>query len=184
MDIRWSDEELVQLLNKRLLYYAEDKETAPTFDILVPDKQEQKVILSLADKSPRSLLNLLGHVLEEERERNISCFSIDALSKGYVKYCKKFDYTSAQPSRTGKGMDVVTWITRLLRMKVTSFDVEKYASLNNITKKKAYSHIDTLIKYNFIKDSMIATENDEPIYDVSDPRIRFLISRGEQSLDT
>ena len=174
----------MQLLNKRLLYYAEDKEKAPTFESLVPEKQERKTILSLADKSPRSLLNLLGHILEEERERNISCFSLDALSKGYVKYCKKFDYTSAQPSRTGKGMDVVTWITRLLRMKVTSFDVAKYAALNSITQKKAFSHIETLIKYNFIKDSMMATENDELIYDIVDPRIRFLISRGESSLDT
>lgn len=184
VDIRWSDEELVKLLNKRLLYYADDKTNAPTFESLVPEKQEQKIILALADKSPRSLLNLLGHVLEEESERNISCFSLDALSRGYIKYCKKFDYTSAQPSRTGKGMDVVTWITRLLRMKVTSFDVERYAALNNITKKKAYSHIDTLIRYNFIKDSMMATEDDEPIYDIVDPRIRFLISRGELSLDS
>lgn len=184
VDISWSNVELEKLLNKRLQYFAKTSEQVPTLSSLLPNENEKRLILELADKSPRALLNLLGTILDEEpMTDDIVCFSLDALSKGKIRYCKKFDYTSVQPTRTGKGSDVVTWITRLLRMKVVQFQAEDYAIFYNVKKKKSLSHIETLLKYNLIKDSMMPTDNEEPLYEVADPRIRYLISRGIQSLD-
>lgn len=185
VDIRWTDAELVQLLNKRLLYFSKNKSKALKFETLLPNPNDASVVLSLADKSPRALFNLLGCVLDEERNgTSVKVFSPEALSRGYIKYCKKFDYASAQPTRIGKGRDVVPWITRLLRMKVIQFQTNEYATFHELPRKTAATHVETLLQYNLIKDSMAATENGEPLYEVADPRIRFLISRGEQSLES
>lgn len=186
VDIRWRNEELEELLNKRLCYFSIDKSNAVTFESLVPVNNDRQTILELADHSPRALLSLMGHILSEERivdDGYVKSFSDSALRRGFIMYCKKFDYVSAQPSRTGKGKDVPTWITRLLRMKLTQFQLDKYCDLHNIKKNTGSRHIDTFLKYNLIKDSMYPTDNDEPLYEVSDPRIRYLIVRGETSLD-
>lgn len=185
LDITWSNEELKKLIDKRLSYFSENKSSALTLNALVPSVNDLNTILELADHSPRALMDLLGRILAEEKgEEPVSVFSSEALSKGYMMYCKKFDYASAQPSRTGKGQDVVVWITRLLRLKLTQFTLDQYSAFYSLKKgNTGTSHIETLTKYNLIKDSMLPTENDEPLYEVADPRIRFLISRGEQSLD-
>lgn len=186
VDIRWRNEELEELLNMRLRYFSNDKSKAVTFESLIPSQIDRQTILELADHSPRALLSLMGHILSEERTSEdslIKSFSNNALSRGYIMYCKKFDYVSAQPSRTGKGKDVPTWLTRLLRMKLTQFQLVKYCEMHNIKKNTGGKHVETLLRYNLIKDSMYPTDNDEPLYEVSDPRIRFLITRGETSLD-
>lgn len=185
LDITWSNDELKKLIDKRLLYFSRDKTNVLTLDTLVPIASDLATIFDLADHSPRALMDLLGRILAEERgDSPITKFSSGALSRGYMMYCKKFDYASAQPSRTGKGQDVVIWITRLLRLKQTQFSLDQYSTYFTLKKSTTGSrHIETLIKYNLIKDSMLPTDNDEPLYEVADPRIRFLISRGEQSLD-
>lgn len=185
LDISWRNDELIQLMDKRLKYFSKDKDDALKLETLVPNQTELNTILELADHSPRALMDLLGRILAEERGAEpVKEFSYEALSRGYMTYCKKFDYASTQPSRTGKGQDVVVWITRLLRLKLTQFQLDQYSNHFSIKKTTTGArHIETLIKYNLIKDSMLPTENDEPLYEVADPRIRFLISRGEQSLD-
>lgn len=186
LDITWRNEELIKLIDKRLKYFSRDKTMALTLEKLVPDQIALDTILELADHSPRALMDLLSKILAEENrsETPIRQFSHEALSRGYMTYCKKFDYASAQPSRTGKGQDVVVWITRLLRLKLTRFKLDQYANYYSLKKNNTGAkHIETLIKYNLIKDSMLPIENDEPLYEVADPRIRYLISRGEQSLD-
>ena len=185
VDIRWRNDELEMLLNKRLKYFSIDKNIEVSLYTLVPNKLDRDLILELSDHSPRSLLNLCGYILDEEYDKNdIEVFSSEALSRGTNVYCKKFDYVSAQPSRTGKGQDLPTWITRLLRLKLTEFTLEQYSSFFNVKKTTTGArHIETLVKYNLIKDTMFPTDNDEPLYEIADPRIKYMIKRGIQSLD-
>ena len=184
VDIRWRNDELECLINKRLSYFSIDKNVCVSFESLIPNKLDRDKILELSDHSPRSLINLLGYISAEERGNNISSFSSDALTKGYMMYCKKFDYVSAQPSRTGKGNDLSTWIIRLLRLKLVQFSKTQYADFYNLKKNTTGSkHIETFIKFNLIRDSMSPTDDDEIVYEIVDPRIRFLIARGEQTLD-
>ena len=123
-----------------------------------------------------SIPNLLcGYILDEEYDKNdIEVFSSEALNRGTNVYCKKFDYVSAQPSRTGKGQDLPTWITRLLRLKLTEFTLEQYSSFFNVKKTTTGArHIETLVKYNLIKDTMFPTDNDEPLYEILDGKQRI-----------
>lgn len=184
VDIRWRNEELVALLNKRLAYFSNNKDNPHTFESLVSNANDRTTVLELVDKSPRALLNLLGTILDAERDvEYVSTFSSNALSKGYVNYCRSFDYTSAQPTRTGKGSDVRIWIGKLLLLKLTSFSMNDYMTCFKTTAKATSNHIDTLLKYNLIKVSVMPTSDGEQMYDVADPRISYLIKRNVQSLD-
>lgn len=179
VDIRWRKEELEKLLNKRLKYFSQNKSIDITLESLVPDSYEKNVILELADHSPRSLLNLMDYIINEEsHDGEIAVFSKNAISNGEIMYCKKFDYVSAQPSRTGKGLDLETWIERLLRMQLTQFSFDQYCERNNISKSKGTRHIETLRKYNLIKD----IDSEDSMFEITDPRIKHLISRNITSL--
>ena len=182
--LRWRNNELVGLMNKRLFYFSINKFKPVTFESLVDDSNDRNKIIELADGSPRSFISLLGYILAEEGDKKlITSFSSDALSKGYLMFCKKFDYISAQPSRTGKSNDLQTWITRLLRLKLTQFTLSQYCTFFNIKPKTGTNHIDTLIKYNLIRDTMLPMDDGAILYEVIDPRIRHLISRGVLDLD-
>ena len=77
VDIRWRNEELVALLNKRLAYFSNNKDNPHTFESLVPNANDRTTVLELVDKSPRALLNLLGTILDAERDvEYVSTFSL------------------------------------------------------------------------------------------------------------
>lgn len=186
IDIRWRPEELTQLINKRLLYYMEDKSIPVTFETLVPNGSTREELIRVSDCSPRSLITLLSYIFNEETQTTpIVEFSNSAIAKGLMAFCKNFDYMSLQPSRTGKGGDLIDWINRILRMKLTRFSTKQYADFIGSTKNSATvrNHISTMVKYNLIKDSLYPDDNGDSVYLVVDPRIEFLIRRGEVDLD-
>ena len=49
----------------------------------------------------------------------------------------------------------------------------------NLTPKTAIKHIDQMIKLNLIKDALLPSEDDKPVYEVVDPR--FCIWLEEES---
>lgn len=180
VDLRWRNNELIQLMNKRLLYFSSDKDNPVSFESLIPNHQDQVMVLELVDGSPRAFISLLGFIEAEEASKDepVVCFSADAINRGCLMFCKKYDYVSAQPSRMGKSQDLQMWITRLLRLKLTQFTLEQYRAFYKVTLKTAGSHIEIMVKYNLVKDSMVPMDNNEILYEVSDPRIWYLISRG------
>ena len=120
---------------------------------------------------------------EEQSDLPIIEFSFAALTKGCMAFCKKFNYVSLQPSRIGKANDLKAWIVKILRMRLPSFNAQKYGEFYSLSSKVASKHIDQMIKLNLIKDALFPSEDDEPIYEVVDPRILFMISRGVTELD-
>lgn len=186
IDIRWRPEELIQLINKRLLYYTEDKSIPITFETLVTDETLREELIRVSDCSPRALITLFSYIFNEETQTSpIIKFSQSAITKGLMAFCKNFDYISLQPSRTGKSGDLINWINRILRMKLICFSTRQYAEYIGSTKNSATvrSHISTLLKYNIVKDSLYPTEDGDIIYQVVDPRIEYLIKRGEVDLN-
>lgn len=185
IDIRWRKEELIEVINKRLEYYSEDKSSPVTFQSLFPNVQDQNNILTISDNSPRALITLLSYIQSEESDDNsITSFSDKAVYNGCMVYCKKFDYVSLQPSRTGKGSDLINWINRLLRMKLIMFSVKQYAEYFKTSNMGTASrHIETLLKYNLIKDSLYPAEDGSVLYEVFDPRIKYLIKNGVLDLE-
>ncbi|MBR1799042.1 MAG: hypothetical protein IJ789_05095 [Bacteroidales bacterium] len=180
IDIRWRNEELAALINKRLTYFSIDKSNSVSFQSLLPNKDDQTKILKIADGSPRSLITLLSYIINEESETNdIVSFSSSAIYNGCLAYCKKFDYYSQQPVRTGKNSDIINWINRLLRMKLTSFSIRQYSDFFKVSNlKTAQRHINDLIKYNLVKDSLYPASDGTTLYEVVDPRINYLIVNG------
>lgn len=180
IDIRWRDEELVKLLNKRLRYYSVDQDAVVMFESLVPNEEYQKTILKLTNGSPRSLLTIMSYITSEEQsEVCISRFTPDSILKGCMAFCKKFDYVSLQPSRIGKGTDLKSWINKLLRLRLTKFSVKQYSNFyTELSSKTVLKHINQMLKYNLIKDALLPTEDGKPIYQIVDPRISHLIERG------
>lgn len=184
IDIRWRNEELVALINMRLSYFSIDKSKPVSFEALLPSKEDQTKILKIAEGSPRALITLLSYILNEESETvDIASFSSSAIYNGCLAYCKKYDYYSQQPVRTGKNSDITNWINKLLRMKLTSFSIRQYSDFFKVSNSKtAQRHINDLIKYNLVKDSLYPASDGTPLYEVVDPRIYFLIVNGIMDL--
>ena len=129
-------------------------------------------------------ITLMSYIISEEQSNNqISEFSVEAITKGCMAFCKKYDYVSLQPARIGKGNDLKAWIVKILRMRLSSFNVQQYGDFYNLTPKTAIKHIDQMIKLNLIKDALLPSEDDKPVYEVVDPRILHMIGRGVLDLD-
>lgn len=184
IDIRWREDELVKLMDKRLYFYSIDKNSPVTFSTLVPNNGDQETIIRLSGGSPRAFITLMSYILIEEQSKDlITAFSEEAIFKGCIAFCKKFDYISLQPSRTGKGGDLKAWIVKLLRMRLASFSLQQYCEFYNTPSKTGGKHIEQMLKFNLIKDALLPSKDGKPIYEVVDPRIVHLIKRGVLEID-
>ena len=100
-----------------------------------------------------------------------------------MAFCKKFDYVSLQPSRIGKSNDLKAWIVKILRMRLSSFNAQQYGDFYDLTPKTAIKNIAQMIKLNLIKEALLPSKDDKPVYEVVDPRILHMIGRGVLDLD-
>jgi hypothetical protein len=184
IDIRWRNEELEPLINHRLNYFSIDKLNPVSLESLIPGENLRRTIIELADHSPRSLIRLLGEIYNEDyQEKNIVEFSQTAISKGLITFCTKFDYESQQPSKTGKRSDLINWIEKALRIRKHTFTID---DINNAFSQKtgiSIKHIEEMTKLNLIKESYNKTFDGHTLYDIVDPKLKYLISRGVLKLD-
>lgn len=180
IDIRWKEEELAHLLNKRLYFYSDNKSRPVSLESLIPDEYNREVVLRLSAGSPRALITLMSYIESAEQSTGqISEFSIKAISDGCMTFCKRFDYISQNPSRTGKGNDLKAWINKILRMRLSSFTAKQYADFyKDVTAKNVVKHIEQMVKLNLIRDSILPSDDGKPMYQVVDPRIIHMITRG------
>lgn len=184
IDIRWRTEELEPLINKRLEHFSIDKKKPVTLSTLVPDENERRIILDLADHSPRSLIRLLGEIYNEDyQQKSLISFTPSAISYGLINFCRKYDYESQNPSKQSRGGDLVNWINRLLRIRKTLFNID---DLNNTFIQKSptsIKHVESMMKLNLVKANLMKSPQGEALYEVVDPKIKFLISRNILELD-
>jgi hypothetical protein len=183
IDIRWDTTGLEKLIDKRLLFYSIDKKNPVCLKSLLPEDGVRNEILILANKSPRSLISLLAYISCEDNRVDIVDFSLTAISKGAIKFCKEFDYESLLPSRLGRSTDLINWIDKVLAIKRTNFSLIEAGQALGQTQNTTQQYVDYLKKISIIKDSPLSGENGKPRYDVIDPKIKYLISRGVTSLD-
>lgn len=186
IDISWKDEDLVQIINKRLKYYSSNQNDLITFETLVSFDNDRKTILSLVDGSPRSLISLMGHLYNEEKSNPnslISCFSSNAISKGLIDFCKRFDYVSLQPfEKSDTKTNYYDWIKKILQVKKPSFTINEYCSIFSIKQATALKHINTMKNYKIIRNIQNRPELDD-LYEVIDPRIKYLMSKSITELN-
>ncbi|GHT65930.1 hypothetical protein FACS189452_00940 [Bacteroidia bacterium] len=184
IDIRWNPEELEELINYRLKFFSIDKSQVVTLNSLIINSNDKKTVLELADRSPRSLIRVLGEIYNEDHKgENLSAFTSTAISKGLVRFCAQFDYESQQPSKTGKRSDLINWINRSLRIRKTMFTIEDLNRVYSQRTTVSTKHIDDMMKLGIIKESYDRTHNNLAIYEIVDPKLKYLISRGVIELD-
>ena len=184
MDIRWRNKDLIGIINQRLLYYSSDKGSPVTLQSLIPNDALRSQVLYLADRSPRFLLMLLNEIQCQEADEPVNSFSYDAIAAGMIKFCKTFDYLSVRSVRSGSGKDLMDWIAKLLAMNNSRFTIADYMRKLAISSTKiGESHIRRMLDMELIKEDPIPSASGETIYEISDPRITYLISRGVSSLD-
>ena len=183
INIEWDDTELEMLINKRLEYYTINKEHPVTMGSLLPQISDRKLVLSLSNKSPRALIKLLGTFYSLEHNSNgINCFTPETLAKGMMQYCLSYDYYSNQSVKVGGKIDLYGWINKILQMKRTSFTADAVKAEFVLTPKNTNTYIQSMMRYELIKENIRPDEDGKTIYDVIDPRLQFLISRGVSEL--
>lgn len=184
IDIRWKTEELEPLINKRLLHFSINKDNPVTLISLIPDEYSRNKALEISDRSPRSLISLLGEIYNEDNDKvELESFTTQAISDGLISFCRTFDYESQNPSKSGKSNDLVQWINKLLRIRKTIFTVEDLNSVFIQKLPSSVKYVDVMIKLGLIKEYYMKADNEVSQYEVIDPKIKFLISRTILELD-
>lgn len=187
IDITWRDEELEQIIDKRLYYYSINKNLPVTLKSLVPFDNDRKLILDLAGGSPRSLISLLCRLYEEEsgageEARSIVSFSPTTISKGLIEYCKRFDYESLQPSKVSDKQNYYNWLNKVLQMKKPYFSTDDVCSVFSVKGATAVKYVAEMERMGIIAPDISSEDGDNTVYKTVDPRIRFLMARGITSL--
>lgn len=185
IDISWRDDELEQLIDKRLLYYSVDKNTPVTLKTLIPFPNDRNTILSLAGGSPRSLISLMCRLYDEAMENDatngdVASFSNKTISKGLIEFCRRFDYESLQPSKITDKNNYYNWLTKVLSIKKPQFTISEICSAFNIKASTARNYISQMEKLGIILSE--SSDGDDTVYRTIDPRICYLMSRGITSL--
>lgn len=179
INIEWTDTDLEQLIDKRLKYYTIDPGNTITMKSLIPIDTDRQYVFQLANSSPRSLIKLLGTFYSMEHDAdNIKVFSPAAISNGMIHYCQHFDYYSNQSIKIGGKTDLYSWISKVLSLKLCSFTIEDIKKEFVLTQKNALTYIQTMSRLELIKENIRPSTDGNTVYDVADPRLRFLISRG------
>ncbi|MGB0917811.1 MAG: P-loop ATPase, Sll1717 family [Flavobacteriales bacterium] len=182
IDISWKKSDMQPLIDKRIKHFST---RSIKLDQLIKTKTDVDILISISNNSPRDLISCLSDIYDfQDSKSSLTHFESNAVSKGFIKFAKRYDYFSVYPSRTGKNKDVLTMINRLLRNKKSTFGIgDMNETFNQKTRWSDKNCIEPMLKYRLIKQDDKLGPNNERIYIVVDPKIRFLMSRGAQSLD-
>lgn len=178
MDIRWSNEDLEGIVNKRLLYYSKDRQNPATLNKLIPQDDLRNKLFELAESSPRNILILLNEIQAQQENGITESFSSEAIGKGMMKYCKQFDYQAFRSVKSAAGKDFKDWINKLLAIRKPSFTQEEYTALFGGNKRTVLDHLKKLQAMDLIRISPYVSEGGDKMYEVSDPRIVHMMARG------
>ena len=188
IDIKWREDDLERIIDKRLKYYSINKEVPVTLKSLIPIDNDRRIILSLADGSPRSLLLLLSRVYDEEighRDEvdRFTSFSSATISKGIIEFCRRFDYESLQPSKVSDKKNYYNWLEKVLQMKKPFFTVSEVATVFAVKSTLAGKYVAEMEKLGIITPDVTTDSDGNTVYKTLDPRICHLMSRGITSLN-
>ena len=118
----------------------------------------------------------------EHNSNGINCFTPETSAKGMMQYCLSYEYYSNQSVKVGGKIDLYGWTNKILQMKRTLFTADTVKAEFVLTPKNTNTYIQSMMRYELIKENIRPDEDGKTIYDVIDPRLQFLISRGVSEL--
>lgn len=183
IDVSWSKEDLEKIINKRLQYYSQNPNY--TLDRLIRDKATKEEVIDLANKSPRDLIRLLSCIYDIQLSRNMKIleFGENNISKGMINFAKNYDYISVNPSQTGSNNEVMTYIRKLLLTRQLQFDLQTMNNTLNLKPAKTSALINKMLQYGIIIENEIGKAGDITLYNVVDPKLKYLIRKSIINLE-
>jgi len=184
IDVRWKTNDLKPLIDKRLKYFSIVDNIS--LDSLIIDENDKQELLKISHNSPRDLISSLGCIYNEQSNTNqdASKFESSAISKGLIIFSANYDYESLHPSKSGKkNSDIRSMINYLLQVRLVRFNFKDLKDTFGLTNSQADGRLKLMVQYKIIKADEIRGANDVQYYDVIDPKIEFLIRRGETSIE-
>lgn len=183
VDVRWKLSDLEPLIDKRLAYFSNN--TKKLSD-LIPNEYDRQEVINLAHKSPRDLITLLSEIHLEQSNNNESVIEYDSNSiyKGKINFCRNYDYQSLHPSKTtGKGKEIKSMINKILQIKLTVFTAKNLTDTLRQTTSQTEGQLKLMISYKLIKENEIHDNNGHILYEVTDPKIVFLVKNTVSSVE-
>lgn len=181
ISVTLENDELIQLLDKRLKYFAKDKSNPPTFNSLIELESQRTDIIDIAARSPRTLITLLGHIYNRQQDKTSSCFTPEIINRAILGYCKSFDFLSLHPYANNR-QDLTQWINKLLKVGKPEFTAAELQKALGLKGKTVMTYIKTLVEYDLIRDSGIYEDGDSAYYVVIEPRIVYLMRHNTLDL--
>lgn len=181
IDISWKRRDMVPLINKRVLHFSGNTRT---FESLFEKKSDIEEVINISNNSPRDLISCMSDIYDyQTTNANTQIFESENVSKGLIKFARRYDYLSLYPSRTGKNRDVNSTIGRILRLRKTEFSIDDVNSVFNQKTRNSQKWIEQMVKYRLISLDDRLGFNGEKIYQVVDPKIKHLIGRNIVSIE-
>lgn len=168
IDITWSDDELMRIINYRLAHFSNGKVTS--LWNIVPEKHKQD-ILSLASQSPRQLLILLSKVYDEQAGMECTAICDDVVKQGLLNYAKDFDFVTYYVGSNARS--IVRCVKELLQVNKVEFGSKDLVAEFKISTQAANQKIQLMLSYDLIEDITVGSHTKK--YEVKDSRIKYRI---------
>lgn len=180
IDISWKKKDMLPLINKRVLHFSGNRRQ---FESLFENSTDIEEVISISNNSPRDLISCLSDIYDYQTTNPESnYFESSNVSQGLIKFAKRYDYLSLYPSRTGKNKDVDSTIGKILRLRNTEFSVEDVNNMFNQKTRNSQKWIEQMLRYRLIVIDDRLGAKGEKIYNVTDPKIKHLITRNITSI--
>lgn len=177
VNVSWSDEQLSQMLEKRLSYFSDVD--AINSERILPVSSDRQSIISLASGSPRYLFRLLSVIYDQQNNTNpsVNAFEGTVVQGGMLIYCQSFEFYAVFPGKRGTKDDVMSSVNRLLRVGKIEVLTKDFAAAYKVSAQTATNYVKMQQEYGLIEK----TENPDGkayLYKIKNPIIQFLINNG------
>lgn len=181
IDISWRNSNMEPLIDKRILYFSGNTRS---FSSLFENQNDISNIIDISNKSPRDLISCLSDIYDYQTSNDKSeVFESKFVSKGLIKFAKRYDYLSIYPSKTGKNKDVISMINLILRTRKINLSILDLNLTFNQKTRWSLAILNSMVKYKLVEEDSKLGSNGEKIFNVLDPKLIHLIKRGITNLE-
>ena len=178
IDVRWTSEDMEPLINRRIGFFS--KSVKRTFADLFPNDIDRSEIIRLSHKSPRDLISLLGEIYLEQSntDQSVHFFDSNSVSRGMINFCRSYDFDSLHPSKVGRNKEIKAMINRILAVRQTRFTAKMLTDTFSQSSAQTDGQLKLMMQYRLIREDEIHSNQGAKYFDVTDPKIQYLIRRG------
>ncbi len=175
IDINWSNDELIKIVNRRLNYFSDNK---ITLEGLFEGGDISNVIETV-NKSPRQVIQLLSRIYDEQQatDDGVSFFSKSVKESGIKTYVSNYDFPSMYPGESGKKSYIVSVVNTLLKVGKIRFRTQDLVAAKKYSSQAANSDIRLMRDYALIEEDR-RVPGPAKEYVVTHPTIRYMIEKN------